>query len=230
MRKTVTTLLVLLVVLIAADRIGVLVAQRAVAAQLRSSGELSVQPDVSIKGVPFLTQALRGRYSSIEVRARDVTAGGSRFSTFDASLAGVRLPLTSVLSGSVTSVPVEELSSTVVLSYDDLQQRLAKRRLVLAPAGDLLRVTGSVTVLGRTVSASALSRVRLSGTDVLVTAERFEVGAKPADRVLTAALGKRLDFRARIGALPYGLKLTGVAVRPDGVEAVAAARNTTLIR
>lgn len=230
MRKTVTTLLVLLVVFIAADRIGVLVAERAVAAQLRSSGELSVKPDVSIEGVPFLTQALRGRYSSIQVRARDVTAGGERLSVFDASLTGVRLPLTSVLSGSVTAVPVEELSSTVVLSYADLQKRLAKRRLVLAPAGDLLRVTGSVQVLGRTLSASALSRVRVSGVDVLVTAVRFEVGARPADRVLTAALGKRLDFRAKIGALPYGLRLTGVAVRPNGVEAVASAKDAVLTR
>jgi len=87
-----------------------------------------------------------------------------------------------------------------------------------------------VSVLGRSVSASALSTVRLSGTSVVVSAKRFDVGAAPADRLLTAALGNRLDFTARIGHLPYGLKLTGVRVTPEGVVATATAKDTVLTR
>jgi hypothetical protein len=160
-----------------------------------------------------------------------VTAGGGRLSEFTASLDGVSLPLSSALSGEVDEVPVDRLTARVVLSYADLQRRLRDRRLALSPGADgLLRVTGSVTVLGRTVSASALSSVRLAGPDVVVTAQRFEVGARPADRVLTAALGRRLDFTARIGELPYGLELTGVRIASEGVVATASAQDTVLTR
>jgi hypothetical protein len=225
------TLVVVALVAVAADRIAHVVAQRAVATQVQSAGELSVRPSVSIEGVPFLTQAIAGRYRSVRIEASNVSAGGGRLSRLEVSMDGLHLPVSAAISGSVTEVPVDDLRATVLLSYADLQARLRDRRLTLAPAsGGLLRVTGALSVLGRTVSASALSSVALSGTDVVVTARRFEVGAAPADRALTAALGKRLDFTARIGQLPYGLELTGVRLRPDGVVATAAAKDAVLVR
>jgi hypothetical protein len=230
-KKVLTSLVVLVVLAVGADRVALVVAERAVASQLQASGDLTVRPSVTIGGVPFLTQAVSGRYSSVRVRAADVSAGGERLSVFAATLDGVSLSLSSALSGSVDEVPVDHLQARVVLSYADLQRRLRDRRLALSPGPDgLLRVTGSLTALGRTVSASALSSVRLSGTSVVVTAQRFEVGARPADRVLTAALGRRLDFTARIGERPYGLALTGVRIAPEGVVATAAAKHTVLTR
>ncbi len=229
MKRLLITLAVIALVLVVVDRIAVTVAQGAIASQVSASGELSGGPGVSIGGFPFLTQALSGNYSSIEVHA-DGLAGNRGVSQFDASLTGVRLPLSAVLSGSVDRVPVDLLTSRAVLPYAELEKRVAKRRLTLSPAGDLLRVTGSVTVLGRTLSASALSSVEVSGNNVRVTAQRFEVGAKAADAVLTAALGKRLDFTVGVGKLPYGLVLRSVSVTPTGIMAAASARNTALSR
>jgi len=226
-----TTIVLVAIVLVLADRAALLVAQNAVATQLQSSGDLSVTPSVSIRGFPFLTQAVSGHYDSIRVNAAELTAGGERLSKFTVSLDGVDIPLSDIRTGDVQKVPVDHLSARVLLSYADLQARLRDRRLTLSPGPDgLLRVTGSVSVLGRTVSASALSSVRLSGTSVVVTAQRFEVGASPADRVVTAALGHRLDFTARIGQLPYGLKLTGVRLTSEGVVASATAKDTVLTR
>ena len=231
MKSLVLWLVLFAALLVAVDRLALVAAEHAVASQLQQSGDLSVRPSVSIRGVPFLTQAVSGHYSSVRVHAEDVAAGGERLSKFAASLDGVDVPLSDALSGSVDKVPVDHLSARVVRSYADLQQRLRYRRMTLSQASDgLLRVKGSVSVLGRTVSASALSSVRLSGTNVVVTAQRFEVGASPADRVLTAALGKRLDFTARIGTLPYGLKLTGVRIAPEGVVASATAKDAVLTR
>ncbi|MCU1674024.1 MAG: uncharacterized protein JWN77_2137 [Frankiales bacterium] len=223
--KKVVWLLVLVALLVGADRVAAVVAGRVVAGQLQSAGELSVKPSVSFGGFPFLTQAVRGRYSAVEVSASDVAAGGERLSQFDADLAGLRLPLSAALSGNVARVPVDGVDARVVLSYADLQRRLRDRRLALAagPSG-LLRVTGTVRVLGRDVSAAALSSVRLSGTSVVVTAQRFEGGG------ISVPLGNRLDFTVRIGKLPYGLALSGVRVTPGGIEATARGRNTVLTR
>jgi hypothetical protein len=230
MKGLLTTLVVLAVLAVAADRVALVVAQRAVASQLQTSGGLSTSPHVSIRGIPFLTQAISGRYDDVELSASEVTAGGGRISRFDASLHGVEVPLSDALSGSVSTVPVARLSASVLLTYADLEQQVRDRRLSLSPVGDLLRVTGSVQVLGRAVSASALSSVTLRGSTVVVSATRFEVGHAVADRVVSAALGNRLDFVVRIGTLPYGLRLTGVRVRPEGVVATASASATVLHR
>jgi hypothetical protein len=225
-----TTVVVLVVLVVAADRISLVVTQRAVAAQLQTSGSLSSRPDVSIHGIPFLTQAFSGRYDDVELSASEVTAGGGRISRLEVSLRGVHVPLSSALSGSVSQVPVDRLRATVLVSYTDLAKQLRDRGLSVSPAGDQLKVTGSVQVLGRTVSASAISSIGISGTSLVVTARRFEVGNAAADRVLTTALAGRFDFVIRIGTLPYGLALSGVRVQPQGVVATAAGTHTVLHR
>jgi hypothetical protein len=230
MKGLLTTLVVLAVLAVGADRIALVVAQSAVAAQLQSSGSLSSRPDVSIRGIPFLTQAISGRYDDVELSASEVTAGGGRISQLDVSLRGVHVPLSEALSGSVAKVPVDQLRASLLLSYADMDKQLRDRRMSVSPAGDQLRVTGSVQVLGRTISASAISSVALSGTSVVVTARRFEVGNAAANKMVTAALAGRFDFVVRLGALPYGLKLSGLRVQPDGVVATAAADHVVLTR
>ena len=230
MKGLLVTLLTLLVLAVAADRIALVIAERQVAAQLESSGKLSSRPDVSVHGIPFLTQALSGRYDDVELSASEVTAGGGRVSQLDATLRGVHVPLSDALSGSVQAVPVDSVRATVLISYADLSRQLRDRGLAVSPAGSLLRVTGSERVLGQTVRAAAVSSVALRGTSVVVTAQRFEVGNSVADRLLTSALAGRFDFTVRIGTLPYGLALTGVRVDPRGVVATAAGSHTVLRR
>jgi hypothetical protein len=222
------TLVSLAVCAVAADRISLVLSERAVATQLQASGGLSTRPDVSIRGMPFLTQAFAGKYDDVEVSAAEVTAGGGRLSRLDVTLRGVKVPLSDALSGSVSSVPVDALRATVLLSYADMGQQLRDRRLTVAPAGEQLRVSGSVQVLGRTVTASAISTVRLSGSSVVVTAKRFEVGHSVASRAVTMALGNRFDFVIRVGQLPYGLTMSSLQVRPEGVVATADASHTVL--
>ena len=134
MRGLLITLLFLIVLLVAADRVALLVAEHVVATQLQSTGTLSARPSVSIRGIPFLTQAVAGRYDDVEVTASNVTSGRERLSSFQASLRGLHLPLSQALSGSVARVPVDLITSRVVLSYAELQARLANRDLTLSAA------------------------------------------------------------------------------------------------
>ncbi|GAC1445740.1 MAG: DUF2993 domain-containing protein [Mycobacteriales bacterium] len=230
MKGLLAALVAVLVLLVAADRIAVVIAERAVASQLETAGRLSSRPDVSVRGFPFLTQALAGRYDDVEVAANEVTAGGGLISRLTASLHGVHVAAREALAGTVTSVPVDRLDATVLLSYADIGRQLRDRNLTLAPAGNQLKVTGAVQILGQTLSASALSTVRVSGTSVVVTATQFLVGNKTADRLVTAALGNRLDFVVAVGRLPYGLRLSGVRVEPQGVLATASATGAVLHR
>ncbi|MBK5306402.1 MAG: DUF2993 domain-containing protein [Frankiaceae bacterium] len=230
MNRLLVSLLITFGLVVAADRVSLALTERAVATQLELSGSLSTRPDVSIRGLPFLTQAIAGEYGDVELSASQVTAGGARLSQLEVSLRGVHVPLGDALSGAVDAVPVDRLRATVVMSYADITRQLRDRRLTVSPAGDQLRVTGSVQVLGRTIAASAVSTVALKGSSVVVTAKRFEVGNGMASRAVTAALAGRFDFVIRLGTLPYGLKLTGLDVQPRGVVATAAATDVTLRR
>lgn len=223
----------LLVLLAVADRGAALVAGRAIAGEVQRSGGLNEEPDVEVTGFPFLSQVLSGRYRGVSVSARDVPAGeaGGQSVTLDrldATLHGVRVPLSDVLSGDVASVPVERLDARVLLPYDELARRAGDREVTVSPAGDRLRVRGSVRVLGRELEAAAVSRVTVREGALVVRAESFEVGNGVADRLLTRVARDRFDFRVPLGGLPFGLQVRDVTVREDGLLVEADARDTVL--
>ena len=207
---------------------GAALAGRAIAAELQRTGGLTARPDVAIGGFPFLTQAVGGRYRDISVDAAAVPAGEVVLQRLTARLVGAEVPLADALSGSVDAVPVERIDAQVLLSYDDLARRAGDRSVTLAPQGDLVRVRGSVRFLGQELAATAVSRISVEAGEVVVTAQSYEVGNAVANGVLTGLLRDRLDFRFRLGALPYGLAVDGVDVRPDGVAVSAAAADTVL--
>lgn len=230
MRKLLIGLVVVLGLLGAADRAVAAVAARVIAAEVQSSAGLASEPEVDIAGFPFLTQAVAGRYDRVEVAARDVPAGDLTLARLDATLSGVQVSLSDALSGAVQRVPVQAVRARALVGYDELAGRSGERRLAFAPAGDRVRVTGSLDVLGQMLSATAVSRVEVVEGDLLVTAEDYEVGNAAADRLVTRALGDRLDLRIAVSGLPYGLQVSGVTVQPDGVAVLASAGGTVLSR
>lgn len=231
MKGLLVTLVVLLGLLLAADRAGAALAARAVAQQAQAEAGLATEPEVDVGGFPFLTQALAGRYDRVTVTAQDVPAGELQVDRFSATLTGVEVPLSQAVSGDVDAVPVRSVTARARVAYAELTRRSGDRRLTVAPAGDgRVRVTGEVEVLGRTLSAVAVSRVEVDGGALVVTAEEYEVGNQTVDELLRRALGDRLDLRLPVEGLPYGLQVSGVAVGPDGVTVRASAGATVLSR
>ena len=220
---------VLVVLAVVGDRVAKSVAERVIAGRLADAGSTLATPTVHVHGFPFLTQAIRGRFDDVTVDAADVRIGTLRARRFIAELHGVRVPLSAALSRQVTSVPVDGLTSTAVLSYADLGSAVADRGLTVSSAGGgRALVTGRLTLLGQTLQASAVSLPTLQDSTVVVTAERYEVGHRAADAILSRALGSRLDFRLRLGPLPYGLHVTGLTTTPDGVVLSARSAGTVL--
>lgn len=228
MRKLVVVLAVLAVLAVAADRGGARLAGAAIAAQAQTAAGLTAEPDVRVRGFPFLTQALAGRYERVEVQARDAPAGELTVDRLDTTLHGVQVPLGQALSGDVARVPVERVEARALVSYAQLSERAGLT--VEHAGGGQVRVTSEVDVLGRTLSATAVSDVTLGDGAIVVTAERFEVSDDIDDAVLSRALGGRLDFEVPVRGLPYGLRVTDVSVGPDGVRVRAAATDIVLSR
>lgn len=227
MRKLLITVVVLAALLLVADRVAVSVAEGQVATQMRTAGALDKDPRVDIRGFPFLTQALAGRYDEIGVGTTDYERSGVRLRSLDVVLRGSRIPLADAARGEVDAVPVEGLTADAVVAYVDLAGKSKVVGLRITPRGDEVELTGKVTVLGQTVSASARSRISLSGNRLVVRARSVKVLGQ-SSALLDRAVQRLLDVTVDVGRLPYGLRLTGVRVSPDGVRLEASTGSTVL--
>lgn len=229
MRRLLLVVIVLAVVAVAADRGAAWAASRVVADQVQSAEHLTRRPQVLMTGTPFLPQLLGGNYRAVEVRAHELRTDQLTVAEVDATLTGVRLPPQKVVQGSITAVRADEVRARVLVRYGDLDAVLSGRNLTVAAAGESLRITGSARVLGRDVSAAAVSDVAVRDGALVVTARKIETGSSLADAALSAvAVGGRFDFTVRPGVLPFGLRLDSVRVRPDGLDVTAVAHAVEL--
>jgi hypothetical protein len=219
--------LLLLGLLVVGDRVAVGFAEDKVATEIAAKGGLQGTPEVDITGFPFLTQAVGGRYDDVRISLTAAELGQPEGTRADIALHGVRVPLSAVLSGSVSEVPVDRIDGTATLSYALLSAQLEGDTTVTRE-GHGLRITRTVELLGQTVPLTAAGTVTLDGNDLVVDVQQVAgAGVEVPDWLLSRATGL-LDLRYTVPALPFGLKLTSVTPADDGVDLGLQATDTVL--
>jgi hypothetical protein len=229
-RGLLVVLLLLAGLAVVADRVAVGFAEDKVAAQLAAKGGLHGTPSVTITGFPFLTQAVAGRYDDVRISLSAAELGQPAGTRADIDLHGVRVPLSDVLAGSVSTVPVDRVDGTATLSYTLLSSKLGPSTR-LTREGSGLRVTRTVDILGQRIPLTAVGKVTLEGNDLVVHVSRAAgAGVTVPSFVLDRAVGL-LDLRYTVPSLPFGLKLTsvtpaaaGVTVHVEATQAVLGSR------
>lgn len=224
MKKLVIALVVLAALLVAADRILVSAAEGVVARRVQVAADLERQPTVQIRGFPFLTQAVRGVYRRVEISLTALGRGDTRLEDLRVRLRDVHAPLAQMLNrdGSVT-VRAESARATAVVPFAVLERRIPGD-IEVNPQGDRLRLTGEVTIAGRSVPASAVVEPSVSEGRLVFTA----TAVTAAGATVTDRLGERFSFTVEVGQLPFGLHLTGVRVTGGGVRVIAAGTDLLL--
>jgi len=230
MRRVLVAAGILVVLLVILDRVAVVVAERAVAKQIRAELALKQTPSVSIHGFPFLQQAVTGRYSDVQVGIPDVDSGPLHDVRVDARLQQVRAPLDRMISGSLAEVPVRDIAGTLTVRYDDLAQASGIPGLRIARSGDDLRVSGQVQLPGGQVEASALGHISVEDNDLVVTADQAQVGGVELPPALLATAARLLSFRVSPKSLPLALRITGVQIGVDSLTVAAQAHDVVLRR
>ena len=223
MRRLLIVLVVLAALLVAADRIGVVVAQNRLASELQQQLDLDAKPDVSIRGIPFLTQAIRGTYKDIRMQLPDVDAGDVQDLSVNARLQGAHVSLSDALGGNVDRIPVDQISGTLLIPYDQLARASGISGLTITREGDSLRLTGSVQVLGRPVKAEAVGRVEVNDGRIAINAEQAKVAGIPVPTAVLDEAARLLSFRVQPQNLPLNLRITAVHLTDTGllVDAVS---------
>jgi len=192
MRKLLIGLVALAVLLVAADRISVAIAENQISDRLTSAYGLPDKPGVTITGFPFLTQVAAGDYHQIDLSASQVPADGATLRDLSVRLTGVHATVSQVLGGGSSMVTADRAAGT--LAYRGARVPVSAT-VALGVSGTGISVTPvRVRVLGLPgLSMSAYSSqlrivvplstlpLHLHLTSVHVTQDRLRIGAAARD-------------------------------------------------
>jgi len=225
MRKGLVIVLILVIgLVIAADRIGLMVAQDEIAKNVATQYGLDHKPKVKIKGFPFLNQALNGRYGEIDVDVGDFTQLGVHLTGTVVTLKGVDAPLSDAAHGDSSQFVADEAISTATVPYADVDKEAPKGMKVSAK-GKELQVRGPVTVLGLSRTVTATVTVRASGRKVRVLPQTVDAGGTT---VPVALVQQAFSFTMPVKGLPLNTRITDVKVQPDGLRVTTVGDHVNL--
>lgn len=227
MRALLVVLALLLGLLLVGDRVAVAVVEDRVAGELAAQPEVEGTPEVDVRGFPFLTQALGGRYDDVHIALTAIAPDRSGSVPVDVALRGVRLPLSTALSGSVSELPVDRIDGVATISYDTLAAEMGGDTTI-APDGEGLRIDRTVEVLGQTFPVSAAGTVTLDGDQLVVDVDRAAGAGVELPGAVVQRVSDLLDLRYTVPALPFGLQLAGVSSGADGVRVRVEATDAVL--
>jgi hypothetical protein len=225
MRKGLVIFLILLIgLVIAADRIGLWVAQDQIAKNVATQYGLDHKPAVKIKGFPFLTQALNGKYGEIDVNVGDVTQLGVHLRNTMVTLKGVKAPLSDAVHGDASKMVADTATSTATVSYADVDKE-APRGMKVSAKGKILQVRGPVTVLGLSRTVTATVTVKPSGRKVRVLPQTVNAGGATLP---VALVQQAFAFTLPVKGLPLNTRISDVQVGADGLRVTTIGEHVNL--
>ena len=244
-RRLLITLIVLLVLLgiIAAvvDRFGKSYAERVisdrVAEQVTNQEATSEKPDVTVEGVPFLTQVLNGRVPGDQDRAEELRRAGRqrarpsrcRCSTCAPRTSGRRW--TRCGPGRATSSPPRSPAPARV-DYATLAELTNREGVKLGEKDGKLAVTAPLEVLNQTVTVNGTANLEVTKGNVVrirfeqVTAEGLP--DIPLVRNLLNNYAKQISVDVKVPALPLKLVVQKVQPTAEGLVVTAGASEVPL--
>ncbi|MDS1271912.1 DUF2993 domain-containing protein [Lipingzhangella sp. LS1_29] len=219
MRKVlVVGVLVLLALVVAADRGLHYATENEVGNQVARQYPMTAEPDVTIGGFPFLTQVIAGTYSEVNVVTGAFTYNEVQLERVDVTLTDVEAPLSDLLSGE-PDIVAEEAEGTILVPYSELQQRIQREGMTIEQEGGTPRITGDFAHGGISVSVQSDLELAVEESTISVSPRNIEVsGDVPIDVDLVE---DSLAFELPLGELPFGLRVTDIQTEPNGLEVTA---------
>jgi hypothetical protein len=190
------------------------------ARNIQTATGVAAPPTVRLHGTFFLPQVVKGRYDDVEITVRDLSTGPLRLRSVHADLRGVHLSFHDLLLRNIGPVHIDHATEQATMSYADLNHYLQATgrpvRIDAAPHGQV-RLTGKITVLGHTISASTQAHLTARDNAVAVQPTQVVTGTPldPASRLL---IGQRFSFVVPMDPLPFGQQLTAIEATPSALH------------
>jgi len=207
-------LVVLVLLVVAADRVAQSVAENRVSVRLKTVLGTATAPQVDISGFPFLTQLARRSFSSVRVVADGVRPQGST-----TTVKHIDLRLHDVTSSdNFATSTAKRVTGTATLDYAAVRA-LTGQPLAYAPP-DQLEVSSPTTLMGVPVTAKVVGRPTvdraqqtLSLADPQLSVAGFDIPQGTAQALLASVVKP-----APIRNVPFGLQVSDVEAHSEGLS------------
>ena len=222
-------LVLLVVVVVVADRAGARFAERTASTYLAEA--LGRPPVVRVHGRPFLTQVVRGRYPDVEVSCAGLQIASIEGAVLRAHLYDVLLPPGDVIARRVTSLLCGRLDGLVLLPYRELARVSRVPGMSLNHDGERLVASMSVPLPGVSQLARASGRARLSvvGGVVWLRVRGLSVAGISLPSRMLEQLLPSVNVPIPLPTLPYGLRVDELTPVAAGLLVRALAENVVLM-
>lgn len=205
MRKLVITLIVLAVLLVAADFGLRAYAESRTATAVQTELGTTAVPDVSIEGFPFILHAVKGEYPQVIITAANIDNGLLPGIRAQLNLFQVTLPLRDALSGNTSQLAAQSTTLQVLIPLTSLSAALKQPNLTLSAAPDgSLAVATSVTVAGREIPLTGTASITVENDTLTLAVDSLAAAGLDLTPVVTAAAN------ALVGGLRRSFPLTGL--------------------
>ncbi|MGW0196656.1 LmeA family phospholipid-binding protein [Nonomuraea sp. NPDC003201] len=219
MRKLIIFLIVLVILLVAVDRVAVAGVERDLSNRIAAATDLSDKPTVTIEGIPFLTQAISGHYPEVRFNLGTFTYGGVPIKNLRGAAYDVTAPLADVLQNRA-NIQAGRVAITGTLTRATID-KYAPSGVKIGGNGERLTASGEVTVGVNKVKFNAEMRVELVDGGIKIQAEKIE----GVPDQLASLVSYTIKFK---GKLPFDVKVTGVKSVAEGLEISAEASDVPI--
>ena len=221
-RKLVITLIVLLVLLVAADFGARAYAESRTADAIKAEVGTDVTPDVSIEGFPFLWHAVRGSYPQVVISASTTSADAIPGVRAVADLETVDLPLRDALAGNASNLTAQSANVRALIPLDSLAAAVGQPDLTLSagPDGGII-AAATLTVLGQSIPLTGAATISITNGRLILTVAHLSAAGIDLTPVAAAAadvLAGQLSTSLSLAGLPFAI-----------TDAVAAVRGNDLV-
>jgi hypothetical protein len=242
-RRAIAVLIVLVALAVGVDYGAAALTESAVSREMRAQLNLADDPSVRINNFPFLTQAIAGRYRSVDVTADHLTVGPLHDVQVRTQLRDVTAPLSQLLGGSRT-VAVREAEGTVRIGAPDVERLLpgvdklyidgidssglekavedgADPALLQLEPATAARMGGTVEVLGQKQQVNVIAELQLAAGQAQIVPRDIRFGDADADPLPVAVqrtLSRLFTLRLDPGDLPLQVTPTRLVATNGGLE------------
>ncbi len=220
----ITIAIVLICLVVAADRIGERIAEDQVATRLQTKLVTPEQPTVEIAQIPFLTQVIDRRFGEVRITADQVPVS-ARGASSDLDRLEIALHEVTVGDQDLTAGTVD---GTAFVDYPSLST-LGGADVSYVTDGKIT-IDFTAPVGGQTVSGTLTGRPVLIEGQLSLVEPQLRVGGVDLPQTLVDALLTSLLRSFTLPALPFDLTLTEVTASDAGMTFGLAGRDIAVAR
>jgi hypothetical protein len=217
-----------------ADRVAAGIAEERLAEEValaaRRENAQAAGTTAEIDGYPFLTQVWSGEYEGGRIGLQRLRTEQLTIANVDIEVTRLTVPRDVLFGAEPHDINAAKMDGSATVSLAELASRLGLPGLRITGDGSRLAFTAPISFAGFTATVQGDADIRLDGRRVWLEVGSLSANGVTAPPQVLSLVRQQLAAGVTIPALPYELRLTGVAVNGDTVRVRAVADNVPLVQ